>query len=127
MLRLDVVKWLLFSGISGCKFGGRIGSIVKIIYFGLLLDCWNDFSNLRCLVIFLCLVLELIEGNFLCMVVILVLMLRIVSKLKIVLVFILVLNLLLCFFRELRYFFLLRSCLCFKVVIFGLVIMYDLK
>lgn len=127
MLRLDVVKWLLFSGIRGCKFGGSIGRIVMIIYFGLLLDCWNDLSNLRCLVIFLCLVLELIEGSFLCIVVMFVFMFSVVRRLNIVLVFIFVLNLLLCFLSVFKYFFLLRSWLCLSVVIFGFVIMYDLK
>lgn len=51
-MRFDVVNWLLFSGISGCRFGGIIGIMVIIIYFGWLLDFMNVLMIFRCLVSF---------------------------------------------------------------------------
>lgn len=127
LFRFDVVKWLLFSGINGCRLGGRIGSIVRIIYLGLLFDVMNVLISFRCLVSFLCLVLELVVFSFLCICFVFVGRFIDVSRFLIVLVFIFVVNLLFYFFKWLRYFFLVSIWLCLRLVMFGLVIMYILK
>lgn len=127
LFRLEVVKWLLFSGISGCRFGGSIGSMVMIIYFGWLFDFRKVLISLMCLVRCLSLVFELVVVIFLCRWVILDCKLIVCSSLYMVLVFMVVLKLLLCFWWVCRYCFLVSSWWCFRVVRFGLVIMYVLK
>lgn len=122
LFRLEVVKWLLFSGISGCRFGGSIGRMVRIIYFGLLLDWMNVFNSLICLVSFLCLVLELVLFSFLCNCLYFCFRFMFFSRVWIVFVFIFVLNLLLNFFSVFRYCFLVRICWCFRLVILFLII-----
>lgn len=97
LFRFDVVKWLLFSGMSGCSFGGSIGSILRIIYLGLMFECWNVLRIFRCFVYFLIFVFEFVFFSLVCSVLICLLMLIVCSSLCMFFVFILVWNLLLYF------------------------------
>lgn len=92
LFRFEVVKWLLFNGISGCSLGGMIGIMVRIIYFGWLFDFKKFLMIFRCLMIFLGFSLFVVFFNFLCSCLVVVLRLIIDSILWIVLVLMLVWN-----------------------------------
>lgn len=115
--RLEVAKRLLFSGISGRRFGGSIGRTVRIIYFGLLLDWTNVFSSLIRLVSFLRLVSELVSFSFLRSCSYFCFRFMFFSRVWIVFVFIFASNSLSNFFSAFRYCFLVRICWRFRLVI----------
>lgn len=124
-MRLLVVNRLLLRGINGCRFGGRMGTVFRIIYFGLFFEFRNVSVILRCLAYFLCLVLLVVFFMFMWRIVFNSVVSSSLSSFRMVCVFIFTIKvLLLNSFSSSLWCFLLMISLCFKLVGFGFRIMY---